>query len=107
MKFYIYATDMESDVLHSLTCYLITQRGRHKISNERKCLFPCFKNLQKGETLDRVHKAMESYIENVPGVNVELKPYGIRVSAAYPMSHHPILNISAETVHVGWSFEGK
>ena len=90
-----------------MACYLIIQVGGQKISDEHKCLFPCFENLRNGGASYKVHKAMKSCIGHISGMNLELTPSGIPVSIADQMSQHPILNIAGAIVRGGWSFEGE
>ena len=101
------ATYLKVDVFHSMKCYLITQGGGHRHSDEHTFLFLCFENLRKGGSSDRVHKETTSCIGHVPGVTSKLTPSVRRFSAAYQMAQHPIINIAVAIVRRGWYFEGE
>ena len=98
-------TDLEVDMFHSMACYLITQGGGHKSSDENKFLFPCFANLRKGGASEKVHSVIKSCVGHVPGVTSDMSPSGIRVSASDEMVKHPMLNLAGAIVRGGWAFE--
>eukprot|EP00957_Ditylum_brightwellii_P048436 3675827-Ditylum_brightwellii.AAC.1 len=77
--------DLEVDMFHSMSCYLLTQEGKYTSESENIYVFPCFANLQKGGAANKVSNAIDACVEKVEEVIPDMTSSGLRVASSDEM----------------------